>query len=167
MTLGVNPEWTNLEYFFAASGYVAAAAINNLTDPPFVFAGSWAIAPFQIPPNQGAGTNESVVVPTVGIESDGGCELADTIAIDSDDAILRITGTWDGCTVTANATDTNSDQYGVLPVANCATHPEDDAYKPVLFWFYSFQLNNASLVFCKPKIQLWRGKSHVLHPLKC
>ncbi|KAG8985312.1 hypothetical protein FRB90_004785 [Tulasnella sp. 427] len=157
-TLGLDPDYVTLEYFNAAAGYSMAAAINNLTDPPFLFKGSWAIAEFKVPSPYGAGLNETVVVPTTAIESAAGCEPADTISLNSAVNIgdnMTITGTWDGCTVTFGANHTGNDGYGVLPLGNCQTHPEAAPFRPVLFWMYSAQLDKADLMFCQPKMELW------------
>lgn len=138
------------------------AAINNLTDPPFLFKGSWAIAQFEVPSPIGTGVNESIIVPTTAIESTAGCEPADTVFLDSAVAIgsnMTITGTWDGCTVTFGANHTGNDGYGVLPLVNCATHPEPAPVRPVLFWMYSADLDKVDLTFCQPKIDVWNGKS--------
>ncbi|KAG8965091.1 hypothetical protein FRC00_011528 [Tulasnella sp. 408] len=157
-TLGLDPDYVTLEYFNAAAGYSMAAAINNLTDPPFLFKGSWAIAEFEVPSPIGSGVNETIVVPTTAIESTAGCEPADTVSFNSAVAIgsnMTITGTWDGCTVTFGANHTGNDGYGVLPVSNCATHPEPAPFLPVLFWMYSAELDKVEMTFCQPKIDLW------------
>lgn len=133
-----------------------------MTDPPFLFKGSWAIAQFEVPSPIGTGVNESIIVPTTAIESTAGCEPADTVSLNSAVAIgsnMTITGTWDGCTVTFAANHTGNDGYGVLPLANCATHPEPAPVRPVLFWVYSADLDKVDLTFCQPKIDVWNGKS--------
>jgi len=49
--IGLNPSYTNLLSFVAAAGYAEAAAMYNLSDPPFV-QGGWAVAPFQVTPRR-------------------------------------------------------------------------------------------------------------------
>ncbi|KAG9046929.1 hypothetical protein FS837_003365 [Tulasnella sp. UAMH 9824] len=157
-TLGLDPDYVTLEYFNAAAGYSMAAAINNLTDPPFLFKGSWAIQEFEVPSPIGSGVNQTIVVPTTAIESTAGCEPADTVSFNSAVAIgsnMTITGTWDGCTVTFGANHTGNDGYGVLPLNNCATHTEPAPFLPVLFWMYSAELDKVEMTFCQPKIDLW------------
>ncbi|KAG8929519.1 hypothetical protein FRC01_004216 [Tulasnella sp. 417] len=157
-TLGLDPDYVTLEYFNAAAGYSMASAINNLTDPPFLFKGSWAIAEFKVPSPIGYGVNETIIVPTTAIESTAGCEPADTISLNSAVAIgsnMTITGTWDGCTITFSANHTGNDGYGVLPLTDCNTHTEAAPFRPVLFWMYSAELDKADLTFCQPKIDLW------------
>ncbi|KIO25411.1 hypothetical protein M407DRAFT_25217 [Tulasnella calospora MUT 4182] len=157
-TLGLDPDYVTLEYFNAAAGYSMAAAINNLTDPPFLFKGSWAIAEFKVPSPIGLGVNETIIVPSTAIESTAGCEPADSVSLTSAVGIgqnMTITGTWDGCTVTFGANHTGNDGYGVLPLSDCQTHPEPAPFRPVLFWMYSADLDKAELTFCQPKIDLW------------
>lgn len=157
-TLGLDPDYVTLEYFNAAAGYSMAAAINNLTDPPFLFKGSWAIAQFEVPSPIGTGVNESIIVPTTAIESTANCQPADTVFLNSAVPIgtnMTITGTWDGCTVTFGANHTGVDGYGVQPLINCATHPEPAPFRPVLFWVYSADLDKVDLTFCQPTIDVW------------
>lgn len=162
-TLGLNPDYGNLEFFVAASGYAAAAAIHNLTDPPFLFYGSWAVAEFTIPAASGAGANQTVFLNTTGVESISNCQPADTqVVVDGDlggtgvgSSNLTIQGSWSGCNVSFTVPDTEQDQYGVLPLADCAQFPLPPQYQPVIFWFYSFQEKLPSLTFCQPSLQLW------------
>ena len=101
-------------------------------------------------------------VPTTAIRSIGGCEPADTTNVSNgnpgSNGNWSFTGTWDGCSVTWTGPNADYDQYGVRPVANCQTHPEPDAYKPVLFYFYWASQGKVDLAFCKPKFELWNSE---------
>ncbi|KAG9022031.1 hypothetical protein FRB95_000958 [Tulasnella sp. JGI-2019a] len=157
--LGLTPDYRNLEFFVAASGYASAAAIHNLTDPPFLFRGSWAIAEFNIPSaTGGAGSNQTVYLTTTGVETTSNCELADSQNVIDDDTgsgNITVLGSWSGCNVSFQVTDTESDQYGVRPLDNCQVFLQPPPYQPVIFYAYSFEKRMARLTFCQPSIQLY------------
>ncbi|KAG8853833.1 hypothetical protein FRB96_007973 [Tulasnella sp. 330] len=158
-TLGLVPDYSSLEFFVAASGYASAAAIHNLTDPPFLFKGSWAIAEWDIPPPSkiGAISNQTVFLNTTGVESISNCQVADSEMVIDDDTSsgnITISGSWSGCNITFQVTDTESDQYGVLPLNNCNQFQQPPQYQPVIFYVYSFLNRVIKLTFCQPSLQL-------------
>ncbi|KAG8903926.1 Rho GTPase [Tulasnella sp. 403] len=158
-TFGLDPNFDNLQNYVAAAGYASAAALHNLTDPPFLFKGSWSIAEFSMPPPVRSGTNQTVVVPTTAIECGSNCQPTDTALFYINDnasgGTISFSATWDNCTINFNTTDEDADQYGVLPVTGCPNHQEPDPLKPVLFWFFIWQSNKVQMNVCQPNMTFW------------
>ncbi|KAG8930140.1 hypothetical protein FRC02_004579 [Tulasnella sp. 418] len=160
--IGLNPTFSTLEFFVAASGYATAAAVHNLTDPPFVF-GGWAAAEFVVPEAElFRGTNGTVNVPTQAVQTTTGCGRAETLNLSGATGTqtggsMTISGTWRGCTIRFDIPNAGMDQFGVTEVSSCTGSNANIAnpFKPVLFWFYSKDLNQASLTFCQPTIKLF------------
>lgn len=152
--IGLDPTFSTLQSFVSAAGYAEAAALHNLTDPPFV-QGTWGVAEFRIPEQPSSGANGTVVVPTTAIRSLSNCHKSDRFDLSrgGTQGSFAVTGTWQGCSASFNIESSATDQFGVT-TASCGNDPADP-FKAVVFWFYSPQAQTASLMFCQPTIQVF------------
>ncbi|KAJ3572065.1 hypothetical protein NP233_g3339 [Leucocoprinus birnbaumii] len=143
-----------LNGFLAAAGYVDAAALHKLPDPPFVF-GNWSTATFLFPDDRGI--NETLAVNTSAITTRANCSnpsAPPTLTSDANGITFSLTSTSiNGC-IPNNSVQFNTaaatQQYGVVDVI-CPGNPEPDPnFRPVMFWFFAGGI--AKTVFCAPQL---------------
>ncbi|KAI5117631.1 hypothetical protein M0805_001274 [Coniferiporia weirii] len=157
-TLGLDPDRYQLTAFLAAAGYVLAAVINGLQDPPFIH-NNWATADFQFPDNDYL--NGTVSVNTTGIRTNATCTAPTSVTPNT--IVLTnstISATSDtGCSILVPFDSTNANQqYGVNAVQGCGNTGGNITFLPVFFWFYSNTTINgpqAAGVFCSPTLEVF------------
>ncbi|KAG8942957.1 hypothetical protein FRC03_002789 [Tulasnella sp. 419] len=153
----------NLEHFVAAAGYAQAATYHNLTDPPFVYGGRWAVAEFVVPPQSGI-RNQLVVVPTVAIFTECHCGqgTAELTSASLQEGGPMLTGKWNDCQISIPIDDAGRDQFNVTTITDCPTSANLGPWnQPVAFTFYSSEVKKAATVFCWPQISLYNVKAEV------
>ncbi|KAF5347802.1 hypothetical protein D9756_010270 [Leucocoprinus leucothites] len=154
-----------LNAFLAGAGYVDAAALHGLGDPPFVFS-NWTTAKFLFPDDRNI--NETLTVNTTAITTRtncanpaGGTTRLERVNGTTDLFYLNSTSV-DGCapsngTIRIDTTSTTQ-QYGVTDVT-CPNNPETELrFRPVMFWFFHYldptnqTTAEARTVFCTPNL---------------
>ena len=154
-TLGVQPSFADVDAFLAAAGYAEAAVVHALDDPPFVRSG-WTIAPFDFPLQP---KNATMALQSQAIYTDPRCETLSPQLNKNPDASYTVTATRGNCVTSFRANQTGGDEtFGVTKVENCATGdlqtaPVDDHFKPVVFYFFTYDGPTASMVFCSPSVE--------------
>lgn len=153
--LGVNPTFTDLDSFLAAAGYTEAAVVHGLGDPPFV-KGGWTVTPFEFPPQP---QNATMTLDAQGIFVDPHCETLTPQINSAADGSYTVTANRGSCVYSYRSNQTDGDNaFGVTNKAdNCSASDQsanvEDEFKPVVFWFFSFDGPTASLVYCSPTIE--------------
>jgi len=147
--LGVNPTFTDLDAFLAAAGYTEAAVVHGLDDPPFV-RGGWTVAPFDFPPQP---KNATMTLDAQAVFVDTHCETLSPQLNRTADGSYDVTATRGSCVYGFRAnTKDGDDAFGVSKLDNCSPNVED-RFKPVVFWFFTFDGPTASMVHCAPTIE--------------
>lgn len=152
--LGVNPTFTDLDAFLAAAGYTEAAVVHGLGDPPFV-RGGWTVALFDFPSQP---KNATMALDVQAVLVDPRCETLTPQLSQTADGSYNVTATRGSCvySFTTNQTE-GDDAFGVRKLDNCAAGDQtanlEDQFKPVVFWFFTFDGPTASMVFCSPSIE--------------
>lgn len=114
----------------------------------------------QIPEGLG-GKNGSAVVQTVGIKSDPQCEAPYSQTFTRPGGTTTgnytLTADFSSCKLSVFVDPTNGDFAGVQPAKPCADDPNsvDDTRAPAAFFYYLSGSANASIVLCKPKVQVF------------
>ena len=153
--LGVQPDFADLDAFVAAAGYAEASIVHDLGDPPFVKDG-WTISPFQFPSQP---KNATMTLTTPAVQTDPRCEVLNPQITKNTDGSVNVTATRGSCAVGFSASPNDGNQrYGVGKLDNCTINGQqgaitDDRFKPVVFWFFTFDGPTASMVFCSPLVQ--------------
>ena len=152
--LGVDPTFADLDAFLAAAGYTEAAVVHGLDDPPFV-RGGWTVTPFDFPSQP---KNATMTLDAQAIFVDTRCETLTPVVTTSADGSYSVTATRGSCAYnyTANKIDGDS-AFGVTKADNCSAGDQSanvkDQFKPVVFWFFTFDGPTASMVYCSPLVQ--------------
>ena len=152
--LGVQPTFTDLDAFLAAAGYTEAAVVHGLSDPPFVW-GGWTVSTFVFP-NQPK--NATMTLNAEAVWTDPRCETLSPQLNNTADGVYTGTASRGDCVASfiANRTD-GPEAFGVAKIDNCPVGNQsadvDDSFKPVVFWFFTFDDPTASMIFCSPSIE--------------
>jgi hypothetical protein len=160
--LGVQPNFADLDAFVAAAGYAEAAVVHGLGDPPFV-KGGWTISTFEFPPQP---KNATMVLTTQAVQTNPRCENLTPQINKNADGSYNVTATRNGCTASFGAKTTDGKEpFGVTKVDNCGfggqSATAEDRFKPVVFWFFTFDGPTASMVFCSPLVETFQVSVNV------
>jgi hypothetical protein len=152
--LGVQPNFTDLDAFLAAAGYTEAAVVHGLDDPPFV-KGGWTVAPFDFPPQP---KNATMVLDVQAVFTDPHCETLTPQLTQAPDGSYNVTSTRGSCLYSFSATRSQGeDAFGVSKLDNCSSSDQssnvEDRFKPLVFWFFTFDGPTASMVHCSPTME--------------
>jgi len=158
--LGVNPSFTDLDAFLAAAGYAEAAVVHGLGDPPFV-RGGWTVAPFDFPSQP---KNATMALDVQAVLVDPRCETLSPQLNKITDGSYNVTSIRGNCVYSfrANLTD-GDDAFGVTKVDNCSDQSAnvEDIFKPVVFWFFTFDGPTASMIHCQPSVETHLVRANV------
>lgn len=149
--LGVQPSFTDLDSFLAAAGYTEAAVVHGLSDPPFVWSG-WTVSIFDFP-NQPK--NATMTLDTQAIWTDPRCETLSPQLNQIADGLYNVTASRGDCVAGFLANQTQGNEaFGVSKIDNCPVGAVvEDRFKPVVFWFFTFDDPTASMIFCSPLVE--------------
>lgn len=164
--LGLRDDFMDLNAFAAAAGYVQAAVsglIDPPADPPFVWE-SFSMATFNTSIIRDTITkNGSVIIDTVATSTNPNCARAQTSAQLLSNGSYTITGNYSSCQVQVTVDPGVREPFGVSIVDNCDVNGvvPDDKFKPVMFWFFSFNGPWTDMIFCLPTVQIYRVTSNI------
>ncbi|KXN91339.1 hypothetical protein AN958_01314 [Leucoagaricus sp. SymC.cos] len=165
-TISLANDIGQLNAFLAAAGYVNAAALHGLGDPPFVFR-NWSTAAFDFPKN--SGLNDTLTVNTTAISTLTNCAnpaggSIQLVPINST-VVFNLTATSvEGCVPAVDGQPRNitfdtsaaTQQYGVVGTS-CPNDPEPDPnFRGIMFWYFHFrdgQVPEAKTIFCSPALK--------------
>ena len=153
--LGVSPTFADLDAYLAAAGYTEAAVVHGLDDPPFV-RGGWTVTPFDFPLQP---KNATMTLDAQGIFVDPRCETLTPQITSIADGVYNITATRGTCVYTYRSDQTadGDSAFGVTKGDNCSAGDQGanvkDEFKPVVFWFFTFDGPTVSMVYCSPSIE--------------
>ncbi|KAF8582931.1 hypothetical protein K439DRAFT_1349965, partial [Ramaria rubella] len=163
--IGLNPAYKDLSSFVAAAGFAEAAAVHNLSNPPFI-QGDWAVAQFKLPSD--AAQNTTITVSTTGVQTNVTCSvphtsnfMPPTSSSPHNWTLQASVDIGSGCTFLQSIDSTlATNQYGVEAIPGCSANTLSDPFVPVFFWFYNEPPNGngtpvASTVFCAPTISAY------------
>lgn len=160
--LGLDPTFVDLEAFVAAAGFAEAAAFHNLTDPPFI-TGTWAVTEFEIPDGS-KGNNGSASVITVGVRSEPNCEAPLNVQLAGPGAngSYTLDARFSTCTGQVEIDPRFGDTAGVQAAPQCAANTGiNDSRAPAAFWFFLSNPVNATVILCKPDVQVFNVNATV------
>jgi len=169
-TVGLSPDFGDLNAFLAAAGFTEAAAFQKLPDPPFVKQG-WASA--QINLDGATGLNPTIQYMNAGVRSSPNCVHPPQVSLDTSNTnnVTITASTPDGCTSIASFNPNSTEQqYGSSPgIATTCNLPSNTSsqFLPVMFWFFRQQTDNGQsspqgqAVICRPTIQVQNVLSRV------
>ncbi|KAF8151744.1 hypothetical protein B0H34DRAFT_138353 [Crassisporium funariophilum] len=158
-SIGLSTDISDLNSFIAAAGYVDAAVLHGLSDPPFV-QGGWATAEFVFPTNPYL--NGTLSVNTSGIQTAVNCSNPSeppTLTPVGPTSLNLTSKSVDGCVHSLTFDPTvSTQQYGVdnVPCPGDAS-TLDVGLQPVMFWYFHLKADDNSqqvkTIFCAPTIK--------------
>ncbi|CAL1702679.1 unnamed protein product [Somion occarium] len=162
-TVGLTPNFNDLNAFLAAAGFTEAAAFQGLPDPPFVMSG-WAAAQIERPQN--FGLNASVKWNTTGVRTQSNCITANSVNISTPSPLFMIdASTPQGCRAVVSFDPASADQqYGSAPAMPTTCGMDNNTaqeFLPVMFWFFHLSDSNrpqARAVICRPTLGVFNAE---------
>lgn len=157
--IGLAPDVQQLTGFLAAAGYVQAAVLYGLGDPPFVFR-NWSTAEF-LPPSD-PGLNATIFINTTAVVSNVNCVnpsgAVNIFPSPVSPNQFTFNSTSDHCqsqNITTLDTTISPQQYGVVNVTCDNSSETDPNFQSVMFWYFHIRDDNAPEarpVFCSPVV---------------